>query len=66
LTEADADAAAKARDEMGVTFIEFGEEEADTFRGITREVWADWGAKSPNAQALVDSHMAFLGTLGLE
>lgn len=65
LTEDDAAAEAQARDELGVTFIEFGEEEAQIFRGITREVWAEWGARSPNAQALVDSHTAFLEELGL-
>ena len=64
LTAQDGEAidAAKA---SGVTFIEFGEEEAATFRGMTQEVWADWGSRSPNAQAIVDSHKAFLGTLGL-
>ena len=64
LTAQDGEAidAAKA---SGVTFIEFGEQEAATFRGMTQEVWADWGSRSPNAQAIVDSHKAFLGTLGL-
>ncbi len=60
--DAEAQAAAEA---AGVTFIEFGQAEAETFRGVTQEVWADWGAKSPNAQAIVDSHKAFLETLGL-
>ncbi|MDG4648715.1 TRAP transporter substrate-binding protein DctP [Roseibacterium sp. SDUM158017] len=64
LTEQDAEAMAAAEG-AGVTFIEFGEEEADIFRGITQEVWADWGGRSPNAQAIVDSHQAFLETLGL-
>ena len=64
LTEQDAEAQAAA-EEAGVTFIEFGEDEAATFRGITQEVWADWGSRSADAQAIVDSHQAFLGTLGL-
>jgi len=65
LPAADAAAQAKAQDELEVTFLEFGEDEASTFRGLTDEVWADWGARSPNAQALVDSHRAFLAELGL-
>ena len=64
LSEQDAEAIAAA-EAAGVTFMEFGEQEATTFRGITQEVWADWGSRSPNAQAIVDSHRAFLGTLGL-
>ncbi len=65
LPEADAAAQAKAANELNVTFIEFGEEEAATFRALTQEVWADWGSRSPNAQAIVDSHQAFLTELGL-
>ncbi|MEO1224861.1 MAG: TRAP transporter substrate-binding protein DctP [Pseudomonadota bacterium] len=65
LTEQDAAAEQQALNELGVTFIEFGEDEAATFRGITRDVWADWGGRSDNAQAIVDSHLAFLDQLGL-
>ena len=65
LSDDDAAAAAQAKDELGVTFLAFGQDDADTFRNLTAEVWADWGAKSPDAQALVDSHTAFLSTLGL-
>ncbi|WP_299790461.1 TRAP transporter substrate-binding protein DctP [uncultured Marivita sp.] len=63
-TEDDA-AEARAREEMGVTFIEFGPEDAKAFRDMTTEVWADWGAKSADAQAIVDSHEAFLASIGL-
>ncbi len=65
LTEEDAAAEQQALNELGVTFIEFGEAEAETFRGITRDVWADWGSRSDNAQAIVDSHLTFLEQLGL-
>ena len=65
LTEQDAAAEQQALNELGVTFIAFGEDEAATFRGITRDVWADWGGRSDNAQAIVDSHLAFLDQLGL-
>ena len=65
LPAADADAEAKAKDELDVTFIAFGEEEAATFRTMTKDVWSDWGGRSPNAQIIVDSHQAFLEELGL-
>ncbi|WP_224816078.1 TRAP transporter substrate-binding protein DctP [Hasllibacter sp. MH4015] len=65
LPEADAAAAEQAQTELGVTFIEFGEAEAATFRALTDEVWTEWGGRSPNAQAIVDSHRAFLTELGL-
>ena len=61
----DAAAEEQAMSDLDVTFIAFGETEAETFRGFTRDVWADWGGRSPNAQAIVDSHLAFLETLGL-
>ena len=53
LSEEDAAAEANAKGELGVTFIAFGEEDAATFRAQTAEVWADWGAKSGDAQAIV-------------
>ena len=65
LPAADAEAEAQARNDLAVTFIAFGDEEAATFRALTQEVWADWGSRSPNAQAIVDSHQAFLEELGL-
>ena len=66
LTQEDADAAKKATDELGVTLIVFGPEDAKVFRDMTRAVWDDWGAKSPKAQALVDSHKAYLMKIGIE
>ncbi|WP_299284943.1 TRAP transporter substrate-binding protein DctP [uncultured Tateyamaria sp.] len=65
LTAEDAAAETKAKDELGVTFIAFGEEDAAKFRAMTNEVWADWGAKSADAQAVVDSHQAFMASIGL-
>ncbi|MEL6119415.1 MAG: TRAP transporter substrate-binding protein DctP [Pseudomonadota bacterium] len=65
LTDEDAAAEDKAKGDMGVTFLEFGEEDAATFRAKTAEVWTDWGAKSSDAQAIVDSHKAFMGSIGL-
>ncbi|MEM9011720.1 MAG: TRAP transporter substrate-binding protein DctP [Pseudomonadota bacterium] len=65
LSDEDAAAEAQAQDELGVTFIAFGEEDAAAFRAMTADVWADWGAKSADAQAVVDSHQAFMASIGL-
>ena len=64
-SEEDAAAEAKAKDELGVTFVAFGENDAAAFRAMTADVWGDWGAKSADAQALVDSHKAFMTSIGL-
>ena len=48
-----------------MTFIEFGSDEAAQFREMLLQVWADWGAKGPDAQAIVDSHKAYMKSLGL-
>lgn len=58
-------AAKTAAEDLGVILIEFGPEDAAKFRATTLEVWADWGAKSPMAQRIVDSHVAYLKALGL-
>ena len=65
LTEEDDAAEARASEELGVTFTEFGEEDAARFRGMTQAVWDDWGARSEMASRLVEAHRAYLGTLGL-
>ncbi|MEM6944431.1 MAG: TRAP transporter substrate-binding protein DctP [Pseudomonadota bacterium] len=66
LTEEDAAAEAKAKGELGVTFVEFGDQDAATFRAMTDAVWEDWGSRSSNAKAIVDSHRAFMSSIGLE
>ena len=65
LTEEDEAAVEKARGELGVTFIEFGEEDAARFREMTEAVWDEWGSKSPAAQEMVDAHKAYVERLGL-
>lgn len=65
LTAEDDAAVKRAKDELGVTFIEFGPEDAATFRNMLTEVWADWSGKSGDAKAIVDSHKAFMKGLGL-
>jgi TRAP-type C4-dicarboxylate transport system substrate-binding protein len=49
----------------GVIIIEFGDDEAATFREMTFEVWEDWGGQSDLAGEVVESHRAFLEDLGL-
>lgn len=65
LTAEDAAATRKAVDELGVTLIEFGEADAAKFRAMLLDVWKDWGAKSAEAQAIVDSHKAYMAKIGL-
>ncbi len=65
LSDEDAAAEEKAKGELGVTFVAFGEDDAAKFRSMTSEVWADWGAKSSDAQAIVDSHKSFMSSIGL-
>ncbi|MEO1120796.1 MAG: TRAP transporter substrate-binding protein DctP [Pseudomonadota bacterium] len=65
LAAQDEAAIAKAKDELGVTFIEFGDADQERFRAMLQDVWADWSAKSEDAKAIVDSHKAYMETLGL-
>ncbi len=65
LSAEDEAAAMKAKNELGVTFIEFGDKDAAAFRKMLTEVWKDWAAKSPDAAAIVHSHKAFMTKLGL-
>jgi len=65
LTAEDEAATLKAKNELGVTFIEFGDQDAEVFRGMLLEVWADLEGTSADAKAIIDSHKAFMGKLGL-
>jgi TRAP-type C4-dicarboxylate transport system substrate-binding protein len=51
--------------EQGVTISDWSEEDRATFRAAAQKSWQGWADKTPEARALVDSHMAYLGTLGL-
>lgn len=50
---------------QGVTFYAWNEAEIGKFRAVSREVWMDWGTRSPHARKAVDSHVAFMTSLGL-
>ena len=57
--------AAAALPEQGVTLYDWSEEDRAAFRQAAQETWTEWGQKTPEAQALVDSHIAFMTQLGL-
>lgn len=51
--------------ELGVTFYDWSAEDRDTFRKAAIGRWDEWGQKTPETQAMVDSHKAFLARIGL-
>ena len=61
--KANAEAAAKLRSE-GVTLSQWAPEELAKFRAAAQATWPEF-ATTPEAKALVDSHMAYLAQLGL-
>ena len=61
--KANAEAAAKLRSE-GVTLSEWAPEELAKFRAAAQATWPEF-ATTPEAKALVESHMAYLAQLGL-
>ncbi len=58
------EAAAMLR-EQGVTLYDWSPEDRATFRKAAQAAWQRWGDRTPEARALVDSHVAFMGQLGL-
>jgi TRAP-type mannitol/chloroaromatic compound transport system substrate-binding protein len=58
------EAAAMLR-EKGVTLYDWSAEDRAAFRQAAQAAWQGWAEKTPEARALVDSHTAFLKTLGL-
>ncbi len=49
----------------GVTLYDWSAEDRAAFRKAAQNAWQGWAKKTPEARALVDSHTAFLKTLGL-
>lgn len=58
-------AAAAELTAQGVTLYDWSAEDRATFRAAAQEAWADWATRSPEAAALVDSHVAYMTELGL-
>ena len=50
--------------EQGVTIHEWSSEELAKFRAVAQETWPEF-ATTPEAQALVEAHLSYLGQLGL-
>jgi len=50
---------------QGVTIHTWSDEDRNEFRKAAQSAWQGWAEKTPEARALVDSHMKFLGQLGL-
>ena len=48
-----------------IEVIDWPQEERDAFRAIAQEVWKETAAKSPEAQAALDAHFAFMKEIGL-
>lgn len=57
--------AAKAMTAKGVTLYDWSAEDRAAFRAAAQKAWQGWAEKTPEARALVDSHVAFLKNLGL-
>jgi TRAP-type mannitol/chloroaromatic compound transport system substrate-binding protein len=51
--------------EKGIELINWSAEERRKFREVAVQVWAEYAARSPMAQRIYDSHIAFLKRLGL-
>ncbi len=57
-------AAAQLKDK-GVLLWDWSDEDRKAFRKAAQEQWQGWADKTPEARALVDSHLAFMKDLGL-
>ena len=57
-------AAAELR-EKGVTLHDWSEEDRAAFREAAQAAWDDWGSRSPEAGAILESHKTYLKQLGL-
>jgi len=51
--------------EKGVTTYDWSAEDRAEFRQAAQKAWKEWGDKTPEARAMVDSHEAFLSRIGL-
>jgi len=65
LTEIKDAEAAVSLTEAGVTLHDWSTEDRKAFREFAQSRWADWGGKTPAAQAVMDSHLAFMKKIGL-
>ena len=57
--------AAAALTAQGVTLYDWSAEDRKNFRKAAQAAWDDWATRSPEANALVESHKVYLRQLGL-
>lgn len=57
--------AAAALQADGVTLYDWSAEDRAQFRRAAQVAWEDWGTRSPEAAALLESHKSYLTQLGL-
>jgi TRAP-type mannitol/chloroaromatic compound transport system substrate-binding protein len=62
LEDMKAAAAAKA---AGVELVSWSPEERKKFRNLSQQAWAEWAKRSPAAQKVYESQIAFLKQLQL-
>ena len=62
--KANAEAAAMLQ-EQGVTLYDWSAEDRAKFREAAQVAWDDWGTRSPEAAAILESHKTYLRQLGL-
>ncbi len=58
----------KTADELaaaGVTLYDWSTEDRAAFRDAAQKKWQEWGDKTPEARALVDSHVDFMKQMGI-
>lgn len=56
-----------ARDKAGgvITVVDWSQADRDTFREIAKSAWEDYAAKSDEARAALDAHLAYMKASGL-
>lgn len=59
------EAAARLPSEKGLNIYDWSAEDRAAFRVAAQKAWGNWAKKTPEAKALVDSHIAFMKKLGL-
>ncbi|MFV0336594.1 MAG: TRAP transporter substrate-binding protein [Tropicimonas sp.] len=51
--------------DAGVNLYDWSAEDRQVVREASREAWADWAERSPEAKEMVDSHIAYMKQIGL-
>ena len=65
LDAADQELVARDTADSGIEVIDWPQAERDRFRAIAVEAWQETASRSPEAQAALDSHLAYMKEIGL-